>query len=149
MVTFLLFQVQCIITNKRNNTMIYDRFKFEQMIMDCWNITSDLNTIQTAIEQGATTNQEIGTMIAGIVQLNDLKFNKMFAMFEASLIHHKQTDTSNINIDLDTLINEVKSKTDGVVEEILSFTPADIESKLHTVINKLVSGLDSSNKSTK
>lgn len=63
----------------------FDRFDFEQQIMDCWNVTTD---IRTAAEYLLDAQLEVGredklaNMLLGIEALYNAKFDKLFRQFE-------------------------------------------------------------------
>ena len=63
----------------------FDRFDFEQEIMECWNVTTDIRTVSeylqdAPLEQGR--EDKIANMLIGIEALYEAKFNKLFDMFE-------------------------------------------------------------------
>ena len=64
--------------------MKFDRFDFEQQLLDCWNITKDLKTVYEGIcdSSPALTEDQIGNALMGLETLYELKFNKLWAMFE-------------------------------------------------------------------
>ena len=68
-----------------------NRFDFEQEIMDCWNITSDLNTLNEAVLEKGMSPDRISNVLAGMEALYQLKFEKLFSTFE-SLIRERQFD---------------------------------------------------------
>ena len=57
-----------------------NRFDLEQDIMDCWNITKDLDSLLLAVVRG--DEDQIMNIIIGLRSLYDLKFEKMFNTFE-------------------------------------------------------------------
>ena len=67
----------------------FDRFDFEQQIMACWNVTSDIRTVteyllDAPLEDGR--EDKIANMLMGIEALYNAKFNKLFLQFE-DLVH--------------------------------------------------------------
>lgn len=70
-----------------------DRFDFEQQIMNCWNITSELKVISEYVlesdEEHIKKIDKISNMLIGLEQLYDVKFDNMFRMFE-QLIQEKK-----------------------------------------------------------
>ena len=67
----------------------FDRFEFEQQIMNCWNVTSDIRTVteyllDAPLEDGR--EDKIANMLMGIEALYNAKFNKLFLQFE-DLVH--------------------------------------------------------------
>lgn len=67
----------------------FDRFDFEQQIMSCWNVTSDIKTVAEYLLDSpleADHKDKVANMLIGIEALYNAKFNKLFAQFE-DLIH--------------------------------------------------------------
>ena len=67
----------------------FDRFDFEQQIMNCWNVTSDIRTVteyllDAPLEDGR--EDKIANMLMGIEALYNAKFDKLFQQFE-DLVH--------------------------------------------------------------
>ena len=63
----------------------FDRFDFEQQIMACWNVTSDIRTVteyllDAPLEDGR--EDKIANMLMGIEALYNAKFDKLFSQFE-------------------------------------------------------------------
>ena len=62
-----------------------NRFDFEQLLLECWNITQDINTINEYVIEGDNKAPEytdrISNMLIGVSELHELKFNKLFDMF--------------------------------------------------------------------
>jgi hypothetical protein len=59
-----------------------DRFDFEQQIFDCWNVTKDINTLFEAVVDKDLTTDQIANALLGMHQIYELKFGKLFDMFE-------------------------------------------------------------------
>ena len=57
-----------------------DRFDPEQLILESWNITKDLNTLLEGSSE-LTDDQKLN-IIRGLIDLYDLKFDKTFKTFE-------------------------------------------------------------------
>lgn len=69
-------------------TAAYNRFDHEQQLLDCWRITSDLQTILEATESAGMTSaatDEIQNMLIGTIALYERKFDKLFQTFEQSI----------------------------------------------------------------
>jgi len=64
--------------------MKFDRFDFEQQLLECWNITKDIRTLCEAVcdRNPAMTEDEIANVLIGLESLYELKFNKLWDMFE-------------------------------------------------------------------
>ena len=78
----------------------FDRFKFEQQIMECWNVTNDLNTVtEYMLDAPLEANREdkIANMLMGIEALYEVKFNKLFRQFEQLVREHGKVFDSDSN----------------------------------------------------
>lgn len=66
--------------------MKFSRTDFEQQIMTCWNVTDDLKVLYENVSDRPTplTEDELANILLGMEQLYQLKFEKLFEMFEAS-----------------------------------------------------------------
>lgn len=64
--------------------MKFDRFDFEQQLLDCWNITRDIKTMYEGIYDSIPpmSEDQIGNALMGLETLYELKFNKLWSMFE-------------------------------------------------------------------
>ena len=73
------------------------RFDFEQQLLDCWSVINDINTLADAIYDNPTplTDDEISNVLIGISHLYDLKFRKLFKMFEDRIDIQGQHDNTN------------------------------------------------------
>ncbi len=63
----------------------FDRFDFEQQIMNCWNVTSDIKTVaEYLLDAPLETDREdkVANMLLGIEALCEAKFDKLFRQFE-------------------------------------------------------------------
>jgi len=59
-----------------------DIFDLEQSIMHCWNIVEDLKMLNEAVLERDLSVDEISNILLGIERLYNLKFEKLFEMFE-------------------------------------------------------------------
>ena len=69
--------------------MSVNRFDFEQQIMECWNVTSDLKVVTEYLLDApleAGREDKIANMLMGMEQLYQVKFDKLFKQFE-ELVH--------------------------------------------------------------
>ena len=64
----------------------FNRFDFEQQIMSCWNVTSDLKDLNEALLESDLTKDQISNILTGIEQLYQIRFDKLFRQFE-TLVH--------------------------------------------------------------
>lgn len=72
----------------------FNRFDFEQQIMSCWNVTSDIRTVteyllDAPLEDGR--EDKIANMLMGIEALYNAKFDKLFSQFEDLVHEHAKT----------------------------------------------------------
>jgi hypothetical protein len=65
-----------------------NRFDLEQEIMECWNVTSDIDDVYDYVMNGngnelsADERDRVANILLGVSQLYELKFNKLFNTFE-------------------------------------------------------------------
>ena len=72
----------------------FDRFDFEQQIMSCWNVTSDIRTVTEYLLDApleADREDKIANMLMGIEALYEVKFDKLFRSFEQLVREHAKT----------------------------------------------------------
>ena len=69
----------------------FDRFDFEQQIMSCWNVTTDLKDLNEGVLESNLSKDQISNALMGIEQLYELRFNKLFQQFETLIQEHAQT----------------------------------------------------------
>jgi len=75
----------------------FDRFEFEQQIMECWNVTSDVKTVakylmDAPLEPGR--EDKIANMLIGIEALYQAKFEELFRQYEAIIKEQHDRDNS-------------------------------------------------------
>lgn len=63
----------------------FDRFEFEQQLMECWNVTGDIKTVykyllDAPLEPGR--EDKIANMLMGIEALYNAKFEELFRHYE-------------------------------------------------------------------
>ena len=78
----------------------FDRFDFEQQIMSCWNVTSDLKDLNEALLDSDLTKDQISNILTGIEQLYQIRFDKLFRQFEVLVrenAHHLDRDSDAID----------------------------------------------------
>lgn len=63
-----------------------DRFDFEQQIQECWRITDDIKVAYNGIMDGDLDPTEACDILNGLRQLYELKFNKLWDMFEGVIM---------------------------------------------------------------
>lgn len=63
-----------------------DRFLLEDMIMQCWHVTGDINTVADYIGESADIpakeKDKLLNMLIGMRELYNIKFSGMFNLFE-------------------------------------------------------------------
>ena len=64
----------------------YDRFDFEQQIQKCWIITDDLGEVAESILDRDLTPDQTVNALTGLQQMYELKFNKLWDMFEGVIM---------------------------------------------------------------
>ena len=72
----------------------FDRFDFEQQIMQCWHVTDDIQTVtEYLLDAPLETGREdkIANMLLGIEALYNAKFDKLFRQFESLVHEHSRT----------------------------------------------------------
>ena len=62
--------------------MASDRFDFEQQIQKCWLVTDDIADIAEGVLERDLDKDQIVNALNGIQQLYELKFNKLWDLFE-------------------------------------------------------------------
>ena len=60
-----------------------DRFDFEQQIQKCWLVTEDIAEVAEGVLERDLDKDQIVNALNGIQQLYELKFNKLWDMFES------------------------------------------------------------------
>ena len=77
----------------------FDRFEFEQQIMECWNVTTDIRVVSEYLMDApleAGREDKIANMLIGIEALYEAKFNKLFQQFEQLVKEHVKTPDTQI-----------------------------------------------------
>jgi hypothetical protein len=72
----------------------FDRFDFEQQIMECWNVTTDIRVVSEYLLDApleAGREDKIANMLLGIESLYEAKFNKLFRQFDQLVREHAKT----------------------------------------------------------
>ena len=72
----------------------FNRFDFEQEIMECWNVTTDIRTVSEYLQDApleAGREDKIANMLMGIEALYEVKFDKLFRSFEQLVREHAKT----------------------------------------------------------
>jgi hypothetical protein len=72
----------------------FNRFDFEQQIMECWNVTTDIRVVSEYLMDAPLEDNrqdKIANMLIGIEALYEAKFNKLFRSFEELVREHAKT----------------------------------------------------------
>ena len=67
-----------------------DRFDLEQQIMSCWGVVEDIETIYNT-ERLYTNQDDMMNALLGLKTLYQLKFERLFAIFEHMIRQRKFT----------------------------------------------------------
>jgi hypothetical protein len=63
--------------------MASDRFDFEQQIQKCWLVTDDIYELAEGVLEHDLTSDQITNVLFGMKEMYELKFNKLWDMFES------------------------------------------------------------------
>jgi hypothetical protein len=63
--------------------MANDRFDFEQQIQKCWLVTDDIYELAEGVLEHDLTTDQITNVLFGMKEMYELKFNKLWDMFES------------------------------------------------------------------
>ncbi len=66
-----------------------DRFDLEEQMLNCWNVTKDINVLTEGVMEKDLTKDQIANALMGLEQMYDLKFDKMWTTF-TKLIEDKK-----------------------------------------------------------
>jgi hypothetical protein len=78
----------------------FNRFDFEQGIMECWNVTTDIRTVTEYLLDApleAGREDKVANMLMGIEALYEAKFDKLFRQFEQLIREHAKTLDNSSN----------------------------------------------------
>ena len=119
----------------------FDRFDFEQQIMNCWNVTSDIRTVteyllDAPLEDGR--EDKIANMLMGIEALYNAKFDKLFSQFEDLVRDHARhldrdyKAVNEFNADQIRKFHEAQQELQDMITKDL-----DVRAKAHERANPL------------
>jgi len=66
--------------------MASDRFDFEQQIQKCWLVTDDIYELAEGVLEHNLTTDQITNVLFGMKEMYELKFNKLWDMFETVMM---------------------------------------------------------------
>lgn len=76
--------------NERKDKMSeFSRFDMEQQIMQCWSICEALDDITEGVLEHGWTNDQVTNVSVGLKEQYQLRFNKLFDMFEQGIRQRK------------------------------------------------------------
>ena len=92
----------------------FDRFDFEQQIMQCWHVTDDIRIVteyllDAPLEDGR--EDKIANMLLGIEALYNAKFDKLFLQFEALIEQHGRTLDRDLLSNIDAIDEDLGTQT--------------------------------------
>lgn len=59
-----------------------DRNDFEQQLLTCWNVTSDIDMLYEGVMESDLTTDQIANALLGLKEMYELRFDKCFRTFE-------------------------------------------------------------------
>lgn len=62
-----------------------DKFDFEQALINCWNITDDLDALSNMIDEDELNADRVKAVLRGLKELYSYKFEVLFDQFEQLL----------------------------------------------------------------
>jgi hypothetical protein len=75
----------------------FDRFDFEQQIMSCWHVTTDIKDLSEEVLEGDMSKDQITNVLIGMEQMYEIRFNKLFRQFEQLVReYHPQMDSAKV-----------------------------------------------------
>ena len=65
------------------NKAKFDQFEFEQLLLNCWGITSEIRLLNETHQDkpGKMSHDDIANYLQGLETIYDVKFQKLFDMF--------------------------------------------------------------------
>lgn len=62
----------------------YNRFLHEQQLLECWTVTSDIETVMKAVLEKDLPQDHLANILLGMKELYNLKFEALWESFELS-----------------------------------------------------------------
>ena len=69
----------------------FDRFEMETQIMSCWNVTTDLKDLTEGVLEHDMSQDQIANALMGMQELYEIRFDKLFRIFEQLVNQHGKT----------------------------------------------------------
>ena len=89
-----------------------DRFDLEQHLMECWNVTSDVDMLLEAIldsprfsDMPAEYSDRIANMLLGVKELYEMRFERLWSTFEDCITTEFSPATDAVMDAHDTLVS--------------------------------------------
>jgi hypothetical protein len=70
----------------------FNRFDFEQQIMSCWNVVTDLKDSTEAVLEQNLSKDQTANILMGLETLYQTRFDKLFRMFEQMIREQKESN---------------------------------------------------------
>jgi archaellum component FlaC len=107
------------------------QFDLEQQIMSCWNVTSDIDALFEGVcdHDPALTEDQISNALLGMRELYELKFNKLFHLFEETIkFKRQQLDETKEQLSvIKNLLEQQKSPQPTSTSQIEALSVRNIE----------------------
>ena len=80
--------------------MKFNRFDFEQQLLECWGVTTDIKTVYEGVcdSNPAMTEDQITNALIGLEALYELKFEKLWHMFEQGAYQRSNDSVMDENV---------------------------------------------------
>lgn len=80
--------------------MNFNRFDFEQQLLECWGVTKDIKTVYEGVCDSSPpmTEDQIANALIGLEALYELKFEKLWHMFEQGVQQRSIDSTKEENV---------------------------------------------------
>jgi hypothetical protein len=69
----------------------FDRLEMETQIMSCWNVTTDLKDLTEGVLEHDMSQDQIANALMGMQELYEIRFDKLFRIFEQLVNQHGKT----------------------------------------------------------
>lgn len=66
-----------------------NRFDFEQELLDCWRVTTDVKDVYDYVMEHSPDTDSVANALLGVHALYEIKFNKLWSTFE-QLVSQRQ-----------------------------------------------------------
>lgn len=59
-----------------------NRFDLEQQLLECWHVTTDIDTLSEGINEQNLSQDDISNALIGLRTMYEIKFDKLWRTFE-------------------------------------------------------------------